>query len=82
MTPLGSWGSSISLRAPTRHRYALLLGDIPIASSASRDELQAYLLLAFHCSPERGELLGLLCGVEPHMHPSVVETREAQHGSA
>lgn len=49
---------------------------------ASRDELQAYLLLAFHCSPERGELLGLLCGVEPHMHPSVVETREAQHGSA
>lgn len=82
MTPLGSWGSSISLLAPTRHRYALLLGDVPIASSSSRDELQAYLLVAFHCSPVRGELLGKLCGCDPHMHPAVVETREAQHGSA
>lgn len=78
----GSWGASISLLAPTRHRYALLLGDVPIASSSSRDELQGYLLVALHCSPQRSELLGILCGCEPHMCASVVETREVPHGSA
>lgn len=39
--------------APTRHRYAVVVGSLAVASSPVRAELEAYLALAARFVPSR-----------------------------
>jgi hypothetical protein len=48
--------------APTRHRYAVVVGSFAVASSPVRAELEAYLALAARVAPlTRPIFVGGLC---------------------
>ena len=69
----------ITYLAPTRHRYALVLGSTPVASSQSYQALEAYCRLLFPGDDDaRGEFAEKL--YEAGLVMTILETRA--HGSA